>query len=150
MNYSQNLKRRETCEDAKHPRTILLVEDDTFVREVTGEILQSVGYVVWSAKDAGEAEEIWRGSGSKIDLLLTDVVLPGETGKVLAAKLRRNRPWLRVLFVTGYAEQCSALEDSGEEYLPKPFSSAALIAQIGKLWDSPELERESMLVGACA
>jgi DNA-binding response OmpR family regulator len=153
MNHSWNIEQHEASEGANCRRTILLVEDETFVREVMCEILQSVGYVVLSAKDAGEAEGIFIDIGPNIDLLLTDVLLPGETGRALAAKLRQERSWLKVLFVTGYADQWKALEDSGEECLAKPFSGAVLVARIGRMFDEPQTQREEepvMPVGACA
>jgi len=81
--------------------TILFVEDEVFVREVTGEVLRSAGYHVLTAKNSVEALRVYQGNRAAVDLLLTDIVLPGETGLVLAGRLRRENPELRVLFVTG-------------------------------------------------
>ena len=113
--------------------TILYVEDEAFVREVTCEVLRSAGYRVLTAKNAGEAARIYDWSRAEIGLLLTDVVLPGETGRVLAGKLRRENPELRVLFVTGYAEHMGLSEAAHEEYLAKPFSTAVLLRRIRQL-----------------
>jgi len=115
--------------------TILYVEDETFVREVTCEVLRSAGYNVLTAKNAVEAQRIYEGQRAEIDLLLTDVVLPGETGRALAGKLRRKDPALRVLFVTGYAEHMRLGETEYEECLAKPFSTKALLGRVRRMLD---------------
>jgi CheY-like chemotaxis protein len=131
------------CEDVGpliHVATILLVEDETFVREVTSEVLQSAGYRVRSARNADEAMRIYDESGAEFDLLLADVILPGKTGFELAAKIRQENPEVRVLFVTGYAEQmATAGEQDGEHCLAKPFSSAALLQRVKCLLDRPRV-----------
>ena len=111
-------------------RTILLVEDETFVREVASEVLRAAGYRVLTAKNAAEAIQIYE-KGFEIDLLLTDVVLPGETGRVLAERLRRVNPRLPVLLATGYGEQMARA--AGEECLAKPFSSEDLLGRVRQL-----------------
>lgn len=111
-------------------RTILLVEDETFVREVASEVLRAAGYRVLTAKNAAEAMQIYE-NGFDIDLLLTDVVLPGETGRVLAERLRRANPRLPVLLATGYGEQMA--REAGEECLAKPFSTEDLLGRVRQL-----------------
>ena len=71
--------------------TILLVEDEVFVREVTCEVLRASGYEVLSARNAVEAERLYDEHGAEIALVVTDIVLAGETGIVLAAALRRRK-----------------------------------------------------------
>ncbi|HET9308028.1 MAG TPA: response regulator [Candidatus Sulfotelmatobacter sp.] len=115
---------------AGESRTILLVEDETFVREVASEVLRASGYRVLTAKSAAEAMQIYE-NGFDIDLLLTDVVLPGETGRVLAEKLRRANPRLPVLLATGYGEQM--VGETSEECLAKPFSSEDLLRRVRQL-----------------
>jgi len=115
--------------------TILLLEDEAFVREVTGEVLRSAGYWVLTATNAGEAECIYDAHRGDVDLLLTDVVLPGETGRALAGRLRRENPALKVLLVTGYAEQMSPPESKQEECLAKPFSTEVLLRRVRQLLD---------------
>jgi CheY-like chemotaxis protein len=109
--------------------TILLVEDETFVREVTREVLQSAGYRVLAAGTGTEAIATYENDGN-VDLLITDVVLPGETGLALAARLQVENPQLIVLFVTGYIERMKIGE---ENCLAKPFSSEALLRTIRRL-----------------
>lgn len=133
--------------------TILLVEDEAFVREVTSEILRAEGYGLWTATNSAEAEQIFNRHEEEIDLLLTDVVLPGKTGRVLATEMRRKNPRIRVLYVTGYAEQMKALQGSGEECLAKPFSSEVLLGRLKGVMAPRELRlegRETMRVCAGA
>lgn len=133
--------------------TILLVEDEAFVREVTFEVLQSAGYRVLTARNAAEAMRIYDEIRADVDLLLTDVILRGETGFALAAKIRGENPELSVLFVTGYAEQMAmACEKEGEECLAKPFSSEGLLRRVRDLLDRPGVRsgRESQPMPAFA
>ena len=93
---------RSTVEEPlAYAETILLVEDEQFVREVTSEVLRSAGYMVLVAKNAAEAIGVYERSRAGVGLLLTDVVLPGESGHALATRMRRDNPRLKVLFVTG-------------------------------------------------
>lgn len=132
-------------------KTILFVEDEVFVREVTCEVLRSAGYRVLTAKNAAEARGIYERSGSEVGLLLTDVVLPGETGRVLAERLRRENPELKVLFVTGYAEHMGLSEATHEEYLAKPFSTSVLLQRIRQILDRAKLwmGEEELVRHAC-
>jgi len=113
--------------------TILLVEDETFVREVACEVLTSAGYRVVSASNSREAMGLYDAEVCNVQLLLTDIVLPGETGRVLAGRLRLRNPELNVLFVSGYAEQMGIGVE--EEFLPKPFSTQALLRRVRKSLD---------------
>lgn len=132
-------------------QTILLVEDEAFVREVTGEVLRSAGYRVLTAKNATEAMQAYEVRGDEVDLLLSDVVLPGESGRVLAGKLRRENPWLKILLVTGYAEQMGLRDAMQEECLAKPFSTEVLLGGVRRLLDRVELPiaSEPLLTQAC-
>lgn len=116
--------------------TILFVEDESFVREVAGEILRSAGYRVWRARSTEEAIVIYRECGEKIDLLVSDIVLPGASGPVLAKKLRAENPGIRILFTTGYVEKMGSWSgDSQDECLPKPFSAHALLQKVRQVLD---------------
>jgi two-component system cell cycle sensor histidine kinase/response regulator CckA len=118
--------------------TILFVEDEEFVREVTGEILRSAGYRVLTAKDAVTAGSAYDLQGGDVDLLLTDVVLPGESGHVLAGRLRRTSPKLKVLLITGYAEQMGEPESGIGACLAKPFSVGVLLQKVRQVLDCSE------------
>jgi CheY-like chemotaxis protein len=119
--------------------TILFVEDEAFVRDVTCEVLRSAGYRVLSAKNAAEALVSYDVRRGEVELLLTDVVLPGETGLALAGRLRREDPDLKVLLVTGYAEQMGKREEKHEECLAKPFSTEVLLRSVRRLLDGGEI-----------
>lgn len=135
--------------------TILLVEDEAFVREVTSEVLRSAGYRVLAAKNAAEAVRLYSAyqdaHRGEIELLLTDVVLPGESGRELSRRLRRENPGLKILLVTGYAEQLGRLEAEREEFLPKPFSTDVLLRRVSHLLRRAELPvgTEALVMHAC-
>jgi CheY-like chemotaxis protein len=112
---------------------ILLVEDEVFVREVTSEVLRSAGYLVLTARDAVDAEQAYVQRCGEIDLLLTDVILPGENGRSFAERLRLGHPTLKILLVTGYAEQMGLLESGREECLAKPFSTRELLEKVKEM-----------------
>jgi DNA-binding response OmpR family regulator len=113
--------------------TILLVEDETFVREVTADILESAGYRVLKACNAAEGLRAFRRYRKIVRLLLTDVVLPGQNGRDLANDLRALCPNLRTIFISGYPENAvtkHGLPDDGMFYLPKPFSLESLTRKV--------------------
>jgi CheY-like chemotaxis protein len=91
------------------PETILLVEDEAFVRKVTAEVLESAGYRLVIAGDSREALA-YRGHLAPVDLLLADVIMPGMSGRELAAELTSFYPSTRVLLMSGYAEQLTVRE----------------------------------------
>jgi two-component system, cell cycle sensor histidine kinase and response regulator CckA len=124
--------------------TILLVEDEQFVREVTSEVLRSAGYVVLAARNAVEAMCVYERIRGNMGLLLTDVVLPGESGQVLAGRMRRGNPDLKVLFVTGYPESIGMAERAHEQCLAKPFSTGVLLRRVRQVLDGDEtVERQT-------
>jgi signal transduction histidine kinase/ActR/RegA family two-component response regulator len=105
--------------------TVLLVEDDEELRRLTSEILQASGYTVLEAGDPLEALTLCdRRHGKPIDLLLTDVVMPAMRGPELAATLSETRPGLKVLFMSGYADESvtSPQGEPGRAFLQKPFT----------------------------
>ena len=114
-------------------RTILLVEDAPEVRTVARRILQRHGYVVLEAAEAELALTIARREGEVIDLLLTDVVLPGISGPELAAQIRALCPNAKVLFMSGHtkdAAEAGGGVEPGDPYLEKPFSVTALARKV--------------------
>jgi two-component system, cell cycle sensor histidine kinase and response regulator CckA len=122
--------------------TILVVEDQAFVRDVTCEVLRSAGYSVLEARHATEAARAYDHHFREVDLLVTDIVLPGENGRVLTERLRRKNPSLRVLLISGYPEQMAPQEKGSEEYLAKPFSTTALLRRVRELLDRGPLGTE--------
>jgi len=121
--------------DAGHG-TILLAEDHADVRQLTRIILESLGYSVLEADSGAHALEIFQRDDRQIDLLLTDVIMPGMSGPELAKRLRALRPALPVLYVSGYNEDaCLATEgpDGAYHLLSKPFTPTALAAKVREL-----------------
>ena len=136
---------------AGRTQTILFVEDEAFVRNVTCEVLRSAGYKVLTARDADEALAAYREHRGGVDFLLTDVILPGETGVTLAGRLSQEDPELKVLFVTGYAEQLGLCKRERAECLAKPFSTVVLLQKIKDLLDNGQewAEEQQRVKPAC-
>ncbi|MBI1892310.1 MAG: PAS domain S-box protein [Burkholderiales bacterium] len=118
---------------AKKHSTVLVVDDERTVRSTLCEVLQHLGYDVLVASDAHEALRVFEGN-SDIDLLVTDIALPaGINGRQLATRARQAYPELKVLFVTGYAEQSVIGQEAlppGMQLLIKPFSMDTFIATV--------------------
>jgi len=113
--------------------TILLVEDEGSLRAIAREILEAHGYRVIEAAGPTEAVEIAERHAEEIHLLVTDVVMPGTNGRVLARKLVATRPTLRVLYMSGYTDDViahSGVLESGTLLLEKPFTARALLARV--------------------
>ena len=112
---------------------MLLVDDQPALRAVTARILGGAGYVVLTAANGPQALELAE-SGERIDVLITDVVMPEMLGQQLAEQLRERRPNLRVIFISGFARP--ALEHAGRPLdgplLQKPFSAGELLAQVAE------------------
>jgi PAS domain S-box-containing protein len=118
-----------------HGETILVVEDDATVRLILADVLTELGYDVLLASDARPAIPILQ-SDRRIDLMMSDVMLPHINGRKLAEIARANRPDLKVLFVTGYAENAAIrgdFLDPGMDMLTKPFALDALGAKVRAL-----------------
>jgi signal transduction histidine kinase len=109
---------------------ILLVEDEDDVRQLAIDVLENHGYTVLAADNATDAAELYGASDQPVDLLLTDVVLPGMRGPDFADLLRATRPELPVLFMSGYVAESSRRLTSGEPFLAKPFSPDALAGMV--------------------
>ena len=124
LEHAPAVERVEAAETPGRDR-ILLVEDEEMLRNLASRILARAGYTVVEARDGEEALEIARRLEEPIDLLLTDVVMPRMSGTRLVGRLRAERPDLRVLFMSGYAESVISAEGglpADSEILNKPFS----------------------------
>jgi CheY-like chemotaxis protein len=111
--------------------TILVVEDEVLLREIECSILESCGYRVLEADSSSKALDVWNQQGEKIDLLLTDVVLPpGISGMELAKRLRDRQPRLKVIFTTGKVDlqlDDETLERMNARFLQKPYQQNDLV-----------------------
>jgi PAS domain S-box-containing protein len=112
---------------------VLLVEDEEGVRSLSRRILERRGYTVLAARDAAEARQLFAGNGNRVDLLLTDVVMPHESGRELAEALLPLQPDLRVVFMSGYTDDAlirhGVLEDRFR-LLEKPFAPDGLVQAV--------------------
>jgi DNA-binding NtrC family response regulator len=125
---------------------ILLVEDEVGVREFSRRCLERGGYEVLVADNSTEAERLFAKRGVDIDLLLTDVVMPGCSGPELLARLRRSRGNLRVLYMSGYTEQSTANQAAFRDSPPllqKPFTGSDLCRRVRDALDRNLQQQES-------
>jgi CheY-like chemotaxis protein len=125
---------------APHGReTVLLVEDEAAVRDVARRILERAGYTVYEARHGADALLVWReqgGARGNIDVLLTDVRMPELGGRELAAALRRERPDLPVVFVSGYAQSETRGAGERELFVAKPFVAPELQSAVRQVLDA--------------
>ncbi|MDR3762641.1 MAG: response regulator [Acidobacteriota bacterium] len=119
--------------------TILLAEDEEGLRSLLRKFLESGGYKVIEATDSGAAVNCVRETRAGIDMLLTDVVMPGMSGRELAQELKTFHPGLKTLFISGYADNMLAQFDFISEqtcFLQKPFSRGTLLAKVKEVLQS--------------
>jgi len=118
--------------------TILLVEDEPAVAQLCERMLSAAGYRVRRASAAADALRLEASDPGAIDLLVTDVVMPGGSGAELAEALRLRRPGLRVLFISGYTDDALAMHgvlEPGVDLLQKPFGAAELARRVRQILD---------------
>jgi PAS domain S-box-containing protein len=119
--------------------TILLVEDDEAVRELTEMVLQSYGYNVLVAQDPAHAQKLSDTPGPEIALVLTDVVMPAMSGRELVRRLTDKRPHLRVLYMSGYTDNVitsGGVLEPGLAFLQKPFTPVSLANKVREVLDA--------------
>jgi PAS domain S-box-containing protein len=128
----------QTVLDVGDGETVLVIDDEETVRMLVVEVLEDAGYKAIEAEDGPSGLKILQ-SDARIDLLITDVGLPGGlNGRQVADAARRSRPELKVLFITGYAENAAVGNghlDPGMEVLTKPFALAELASRISEMID---------------
>ena len=120
--------------------TVLLVEDQAEVRAVILATLARNGYKVLEAANGNEALTVLENHDGAIQLLLTDVVLPGMSGRDLAKRLLIERPDLRVLYTSGYTDETIAhhgVLEPGMTFIQKPFTPTELLVKVRNLLDAP-------------
>ena len=125
---------------ARGTETVLLAEDEQDVREVTREFLESAGYTVLEAAGGEAALEISASHIGTIDLLITDMVMPGISGQDLARKMRALRDGIRVIYMSGYSEHAAgeaAKCDTAAVVLTKPFSRTVLLRTVRDILPIP-------------
>ncbi|KPZ25280.1 Sensory box sensor histidine kinase/response regulator [Pseudomonas coronafaciens pv. garcae] len=137
----QSLQSNAIC--AEDGETVLIVEDDPAVRALVSEVLSELGYLYIEAGEAMSAVPILE-SGQRIDLLISDVGLPGMNGRQLADIARQLRPELKVLFITGYAEHAAVrggFLETGMQLITKPFAFDHLTSKVREMIEAREVVR---------
>jgi PAS domain S-box-containing protein len=128
------------AEPARTGETILVAEDEDTVRSLVRQILQIKGYRVLEARHGREALELAAQFEGRIDLLVTDVVMPHMSGREVADRILTSRPGLKVLFISGYTDNVidpHGLLEPGVHFLQKPFSPEVLARKVREILDSP-------------
>jgi two-component system, cell cycle sensor histidine kinase and response regulator CckA len=128
-------------DDRAHERSgtegVLVAEDEDTIRRLVGEVLSRNGYAVFAAPNGEEALRLLDEHAEEIDMLLTDVVMPGMSGPDLARAAASRKPSLRVLFTSGYTnEPDEAFDDPDVEFIGKPFSPQSLVAKVREVLDA--------------
>jgi two-component system cell cycle sensor histidine kinase/response regulator CckA len=134
-----DLKLKKGKVSLRGEETILLAEDNELVRGLTRSVLEHFGYQVLETEDGEEAGRMSKGYEGSIHLLLTDVVMPGISGRVLAEQLQRSRPGIKILFMSGYSEEAVLLQGMqipGAHFLQKPFTPEELGMRVREILDS--------------
>ena len=119
------MRDREPVGSTKRAETILVVDDDVRILALTEEMLRVAGYRVLKTNVASEAVLIFERNAAEIDIVLSDVQMPGLTGPELACRLRQRNPDLPIVFMTGCSEDCAP-----PDALQKPFKMADLWSKI--------------------
>ena len=132
---------------ARGSETILLVEDDEAVRRLARLILERAGYRIVEAKNPRDAVRVADQFGERIDLLLSDLIMPESEGPPLLDRLVPARPDLRVLYISGYADEAVVRHGvivEGTPFLQKPFTPLALCGKVREVLDDPRTRSERM------
>jgi CheY-like chemotaxis protein len=134
----------ESAALAMATETILLAEDETALRILTRDALRERGYTVLEAKDGREALEIQREHVGVIDLLLTDIVMPELGGHALGQEIVRERPGIRILYMSGYTDSYTTLLlGNGKSFIRKPFTGDVLMEKIREAIEAEVVAEES-------
>jgi PAS domain S-box-containing protein len=129
----------QSAESRGGSETILLVEDEERVRQLARQLLEEFGYRVIPCRSGADALEVWQKQQNEIDLLLTDIVMPGGiNGTDLAVRLRQDAPDLKVIFTSGYSAEAAGRKidlNRSEDFLQKPFLPEKLLAVVRQCLD---------------
>lgn len=130
---------RRSSEVQRGTETILLVEDDEQLRQLSSSVLEHCGYNVLVATNPEEGLAICRANSKEIRLLVTDVIMPRMNGRQLAEQVQKLHPEIKVLYISGYTNNAIVhygVLDPGLWFLPKPFTLSALVAKVREVLDA--------------
>ncbi|MDA8105616.1 MAG: response regulator, partial [Nitrospiraceae bacterium] len=125
----------ETGEVKGGSETILVVDDEAALRKLVVDALEPLGYRILAVSCGEEAVQLFQAQRDKVDLLLTDVVMPGMNGRALAESLRRADSSLKVIFMSGYADNLLQPGGREAEFLQKPLSLRTLAKKVRETLD---------------
>jgi PAS domain S-box-containing protein len=134
-------------EESRGCGTILLVEDESTVRRMLREVLSNAGYRVWEAGDGAEALDRWVRDIDKIDVVVTDVVMPNMNGLRLVEELRKVRPGIKIVCMTGHSEDVFARQtgpDALVDLLRKPFKPDVLVRKVREILEPSRASRTAV------
>lgn len=142
------LLQSELLENGKSWETILLVEDEPAVRDITCRILDMYGYTVLTAESAEDGIRTFAEHENAIDLLLTDIAMPGMDGRELAHRLTARHPGLKTIFISGHDATTVKAESHNHNfaYLQKPFTLEGLARKVREVMDGATYPAESICV----
>jgi PAS domain S-box-containing protein len=126
--------------------TVLVAEDDPFIRQLAQMILQKYGYEVILAHDGVDAIEKFKANRDKVDIIIMDMIMPKKSGREACAEIRKHSPAAKVLFISGYSPdllQNKGFLDSGEEVIIKPVQPIELAKRVRAILDRPRIETAS-------
>ena len=118
--------------------TVMVVEDETLLRELVLDVLQPLGYQVHSARNGEEALDALRAHSGPIDLVITDVMMPKMNGKELASHITKEQPSTKVLYMSGYPDEIIGkfgVLPTGESFMQKPVTPAELARKVREVLD---------------
>jgi len=127
--------------NARGSETVLVVEDDPAVRELIQTMLESRGFTVLCPETPTDAESLCSAHVGDIDLLLTDMIMPGATGRSIAKQISSLRPGIKILYMSGYTDDTliqSKGFDRGDAFLQKPFTLATLTSKVRQVLDADD------------
>src|ERR1022692_3434290 len=154
MNTSPASTKASSCQTEGTESTILLVEDEPVVREVTRAVLEHAGYQVLECNGPEEALRVGREQRGRIGLLLSDVVMPGMNGPELALRLQRLQPGLITVFMSGYADHDvlhKVMHGAMTAFIQKPFTMDVLLLGVEEaLRTPPKVSEAARLSGVSA
>ncbi len=136
---AQVVRAAPAAKTTRGTETILVVEDEESVRMLAARVLEAAGYTVLKAANAEEALALVAGQSGTVHLMLTDVVMPGMTGRELAIRLADSRPAMKVLYTSGYTDDVAlrhGVIDDSAEFIGKPYTMSQLTRKVREVLDS--------------
>ena len=128
----------ETADGLNGNETVLLVEDEKMVRELAERILTEFGYKVLVAENGEVAKQIFEQQKEKIQIVVTDIIMPGISGRDLAAHIKKENPDIKLLYISGYSDEAILHHnkiDNGSEFLQKPFTAQKFVRRVRQILD---------------